>query len=74
MLTIPLWWICFGLLDIYMATKADEAAGDNPLGGIYWIKGKGIFGVPLSLIAGPYFLPFTMLEALDWYQLTRKSA
>lgn len=72
MLTVILvLWIPFGLLNLYIMKKADQAVKHNsPPFGFYWIKNEEVFGAVASIAGGFACLPFTLWAAYEWYRLS----
>jgi len=71
--TVLVLWILFGLFNIYVMRKADEAARGNPLFGIYWMKNRSSFLNVVSIVSGFTCLPFTLWAACEWYRLTKRA-
>lgn len=67
--TVLILWVLFGLLNLYVLQKADEAAKGNPPFGVYWIKDRSPSIKIASIICGPCSLPFTLWAVYDWYTL-----
>ena len=59
-------WIPFGLFSFFVMKRVDEAAGDNPSFGVYWVKHRERRTFLISLFGGFLCLPFTLLAAYDW--------